>query len=778
MKKLIASLLTAAMLAASTAAFAAAPTEYDGKPYPAGVETNDPDGVMNLAVIASDDVMIYGDAMYIEGSVYSGGTIYGGNGAGNVIKGVFISGTENQTETGYDLEVIRHGYVHVDDDGNVDVTNAYSTGLEHEGAILDKQAANDVQGVYSYTPYDYDSVAASISNKVEGEVTANQYTREGELVVSQDTHFETMAITNAGLIIDASAGDVTVAIDKVIVGSNPYIRTIGDGHVNLDVKEWDQNGGTVINTGLMHVKDINAWAAPDQVAYNQTNIYQMDGNGIPRPNEAIISELDPSKIDFYVNTASGVVSFQGAKIAANVHTNASELTFGYSLDLYGNIESGAEKFETIGAGYVNGKVFVPNAASIVHNSSCIQGQLITKTLLINGAGSILNGTDSLSDGGNDNNDDKNIHLNIVEDVVYVVIGSADKPKLTLDQNTNYKITTDTNNVWFSSNSKGENVWYPGYLTANDVTFDYTAADWAIKPGDVVIVTATSVEDETVTDTAKIGFVASEDDIPKPTPEPTPSPLPEDEEIDLKGAGYAYIFGYEPEIVTETVTDAEGNVVEEIHKANIYMGPNDLVSREQVAAMIMRMIDQAYDTTGVSYPVTDNMAQHAGTWYERGLAYLASKGAFDGVSEVKIGGVTRGEVAKLVACGLNLTKTTDVAFEDIAGSEYAEYIKIMNAYGFMQGMDATHFVPDEFMTRAQFCSMFNQIIGRNEMGLEAQDGTIVTPALYSIVDLDGHWAADIMLKATSAYDQNGLIDVETRLANIRNTLDNYDAQKWF
>ena len=42
-------------------------------------------------------------------------------------------------------------------------------------------------------------------------------------------------------------------------------------------------------------------------------------------------------------------------------------------------------------------------------------------------------------------------------------------------------------------------------------------------------------------------------------------------------------------------------------------------------MITRMVDQKYGTTDIVYPVTDNIAKHEGTWYVRGLAYLAQKG---------------------------------------------------------------------------------------------------------------------------------------------------------
>ena len=227
-----------------------------------------------------------------------------------------------------------------------------------------------------------------------------------------------------------------------------------------------------------------------------------------------------------------------------------------------------------------------------------------------------------------------------------------------------------------------------------------------------------------------------------------------------------------------VTDEEGNVVDGKWVAEVKMAPDDAVTREQVAAMITRMVDQKYGTTDIVYPVTDNIAKHEGTWYVRGLAYLAQKGAFDGVDSVEIGAVTRGEVAKLLAYGLGLAKTGETEFTDIADSQYKSYIETVVAYGYMNGTSDTTFEPDKVMTRAEFCQMFNNVIGRTDMGLVAQDGTTVTPELYSIVDIDGHWAEDAMLKATSAYDDNGLIDTETRIANIRNVLDKYDSQTWY
>jgi hypothetical protein len=84
-----------------------------------------------------------------------------------------------------------------------------------------------------------------------------------------------------------------------------------------------------------------------------------------------------------------------------------------------------------------------------------------------------------------------------------------------------------------------------------------------------------------------------------------------------------------------------------------------------------------------------------------------------------------------------------------------------------------------MTRAEFCSLFNRIIDREDALLEAADGTQVTPELYYFVDLpEDAWYTPVMLRATSAYDSDGYVDIDTRLANIRNILDNYDSQKMF
>lgn len=251
------------------------------------------------------------------------------------------------------------------------------------------------------------------------------------------------------------------------------------------------------------------------------------------------------------------------------------------------------------------------------------------------------------------------------------------------------------------------------------------------------------------------------------------PSEEEEEyppIILDGVDYAYIFGYEP---------AFGVVDGEV-KVSIEMGMDDKVTVEQVSSMLMRMLDQHGDTTNVQYPMVPAVEAHRGQWYERGLLYLCSKGGFDVNETIVLKPITRGEVAKLVACALNLSKSEETPFADIADSEFKKYIEIVYHYGYMNGTSGSTFAPDLYMTRAEFCSLFNNIIGRNSYGLTALDENgeeyEITAETYYFVDMNpSHWAYEICLKASSAYNSEGYVDTEIRLSNIRNKLDHYEAQ---
>lgn len=249
----------------------------------------------------------------------------------------------------------------------------------------------------------------------------------------------------------------------------------------------------------------------------------------------------------------------------------------------------------------------------------------------------------------------------------------------------------------------------------------------------------------------------------------------DTSIRLEGARFAYIFGYEPNLTLGE--DENGN---EKYTAQIHMGMSDSVTVEQVSTMLMRLLDQELYTKGTKYKVTPSVEPYRNEWFARGLAYQCMVGGLPEEGELPLGEVSRGMVAKLVSCALKLNLSKDVPFTDVSGNEYEEYIKKVYAYGYMNGVSDDRFSPDAVMTRAEFCQLFNNIIGRNDMGLTALDENgneyEITAADYSFIDMSPeHWAYEVCLKATSAYDDNGYISISTRQENMRNIIDEFDSQ---
>ena len=81
--------------------------------------------------------------------------------------------------------------------------------------------------------------------------------------------------------------------------------------------------------------------------------------------------------------------------------------------------------------------------------------------------------------------------------------------------------------------------------------------------------------------------------------------------------------------------------------------------------------------------------------------------------------------------------------------------------------------NETLQRAQFCSIYNTIIGRANAGLVTKDGTEVTAETYGYTDIPAdQWYYQTMIRATSAYDDEGFVDISLR--GVRNDLDDYNG----
>lgn len=211
--------------------------------------------------------------------------------------------------------------------------------------------------------------------------------------------------------------------------------------------------------------------------------------------------------------------------------------------------------------------------------------------------------------------------------------------------------------------------------------------------------------------------------------------------------YAYIFGYN----------------------DFTMGAEGPLTRREAAVMVHRLAKQNDQRGEFNYAAVLNDPTFADVkpkeWCFSGIEYIAYRGGFN----VQKGGnvqpyahVTRGEVAKFIALGLEFTDDTTLT--------NMEYAQILCAYGYLKGDENGDLMVDNKITRAEFCTLFNRIIGRENAALTDKDGNEVTAESYGFTDLDStKWYYADMIRATSAYT-DGYIDRAKR--DERNVLDDY------
>ena len=244
---------------------------------------------------------------------------------------------------------------------------------------------------------------------------------------------------------------------------------------------------------------------------------------------------------------------------------------------------------------------------------------------------------------------------------------------------------------------------------------------------------------------------------KPTPEPTevpdeePTETPDDTGISTTtpkdlSSDYAYIFG----------------------RSDTEMQAEDSMHRGEVAAVLYRLLKQNDELDGFVYDegATPAFSDIDGRWDRSALEYMAYIGAYDKSTDIirPDQPITRGEAFKLTAIALGYTDVLDASVED--------YAKIFFDLGIVEGDgDGGGLRLDDPIERAEFCKVYNMIIGRDHNGLEMADGKVVGPETYGFVDFDSSdWFYDIILKATSSYDEDGYVSLELR--GIRNELDDY------
>ena len=211
-------------------------------------------------------------------------------------------------------------------------------------------------------------------------------------------------------------------------------------------------------------------------------------------------------------------------------------------------------------------------------------------------------------------------------------------------------------------------------------------------------------------------------------------------------GYAYIFGY-----SDTVMGAEGPLL-----------------RSEAAVMVHRLVKQNNERGDFVYdPSNPSFTDIAGEWFQCGIEYIHYKGGISASEGTRVNPneqITRGEVFKIVSLGLGFTDDTTLTYDG--------YGEILASYGYIIGSSGNgNLDSGSYMTRAEFCTMYNRIIGRTNALLVDANGNQITAGTYGFTDLKPKaWYYEDMLRATSAYDENGFVDLSKRAE--RNVVDDY------
>lgn len=209
--------------------------------------------------------------------------------------------------------------------------------------------------------------------------------------------------------------------------------------------------------------------------------------------------------------------------------------------------------------------------------------------------------------------------------------------------------------------------------------------------------------------------------------------------------YSYIFGY-----TDSI-----------------MAPENNVTRGEVSAMLYRLVKQNNKLGGFTYVSSEpaDFEDIQGTWYRSAIEYMTYKNAFNKDERFVFPEqhITRGETFKLVCLGLGFTTDDTLTVSD--------YGNILKDAGAIEGYEDGSLRLEDILTRAQFCTMYNRVIGRDKKSLLTADGEKITAATYGFTDLEeDKWYYEDVLKATSAYDEDGNVDLAKR--GVRNSLDDY------
>lgn len=166
-------------------------------------------------------------------------------------------------------------------------------------------------------------------------------------------------------------------------------------------------------------------------------------------------------------------------------------------------------------------------------------------------------------------------------------------------------------------------------------------------------------------------------------------------------------------------------------------PEQPLTRAEAAAVLARLFGAGEGNGAQGF--TDLPADH---WAAQAITLVAAQGLMTGDPDGQFrpdGSLTRAEIAAIIARVQGLATSTEAAFADTEGHWAAAQIQAVLAAGIMQGLPGHRFEPDRAVTRAEFVTAMNGVLGRKPVRSGA------APAFSDVTPT--HWAFDQILEAT-------------------------------
>lgn len=176
-------------------------------------------------------------------------------------------------------------------------------------------------------------------------------------------------------------------------------------------------------------------------------------------------------------------------------------------------------------------------------------------------------------------------------------------------------------------------------------------------------------------------------------------------------------------------------------------PEGLITREEVTAVFYRLLESNYRASILTEEENFNDV-NANRWSVKHIATLSNGNIVEGYPDGSFkpkNPITRAELATIASKFDKLSGSETNSFSDIDGHWAIKYINSAAAKGWVKGYPDETFKPDQYITRAEFVTLVNNVLAR---GVQ-KDNILKEVRVYTDL-LDTMWYYETMVEATNSH----------------------------